>query len=91
MASSIRFHIDPRDVPPEKAARRLGLPLCRFLEILPRLLSRGFPPSDPDTGNYDLDAIDIWRSNRHKRDLPTNIQTLQSTGVVAERLRKMRG
>ena len=89
--ADIRFHIDPRDVPPEKAARRLGLSLERFEEILPRLLSRGFPPSDPDTGNFDLDAIDTWRSNRHRRDLPANVQALQSTGIVAERLRKMRG
>jgi hypothetical protein len=54
--STIRFQVEPRDVPPEKAARRMGLTLERFTELLPQLLSRGFPASDPDTGNYDLDA-----------------------------------
>src|SRR5690606_9130818 len=43
-AVTIRFQVDPRDVPPEKAARRLGLTLERFEDLLPRLLARGFPP-----------------------------------------------
>jgi DNA-binding IclR family transcriptional regulator len=63
--TAIRFQVEPRDVPPEKAARRMGLTLGRFTELLPQLLSRGFPASDPDTGNYDLDAIDAWRAARH--------------------------
>jgi hypothetical protein len=62
--SEIRFKVDPGDVAPEKAARRLGLTLPRFIEVLPRLLARGFPPADPDTGNFDLDAIDQWRKLR---------------------------
>ena len=62
--SEIRFRVEPGDVPPEKAARRLHLTLDRFTEILPRLLARGFPPADPDTGNFDLDAIDQWRKLR---------------------------
>jgi hypothetical protein len=62
--SEVRFRVDPADVPPEKAARRLHLTLERFNELLPRLLVRGFPPSDPDTGNFDLDAIDQWRKLR---------------------------
>jgi hypothetical protein len=64
IASEVRFRVDPGDVPPEKAARRLHVTLDRFNEILPRLLARGFPQADPDTGNFDLDAIDAWRKSR---------------------------
>lgn len=88
---SIRFKIDPRDIPPEKAARRLGLDLCHFDDILPRLLSRGFPPSDPDTGMYDLDAIDEWRARRHRRDLPKELANLNDSGLVKARLERMGG
>jgi Meiotically up-regulated gene 113 len=62
---SIRFHIEPRDVRPPVAARRLGLTLGAFEEALPSLLADGFPAVDETTGNYDLRAIDVW-SNRKK-------------------------
>ncbi|WP_404862103.1 hypothetical protein [Georhizobium sp. MAB10] len=87
----IRFLVDPRDVPPEKAARRLGLELEQFEQLLPRLLSRGFPPSDPDTGNYDLDAIDEWRARRHRRGLPPVEAHAQDSGLVRARLERMGG
>jgi hypothetical protein len=63
--SEIRFRVDPGDVPAEKAARRLHLSVERFQELLPRLVARGFPAADPDTGMYDLEAIDFWRRSRH--------------------------
>ncbi len=63
-ASEVRFRVDPGDVPPEKAARRLHLTLDRFTELLPRLLARGFPAPDPDTGYFALEAIDQWRKLR---------------------------
>lgn len=88
---TIRFAIEPRDVPPDKAARRLGIDMDQFEALLPRLLSRGFPPSDPDTGNYDLDAIDAWRASRHRRLLPTPSNTEHSPGLVQARLGAMRG
>jgi len=88
---ALRYPVDPRDVSPEKAARRLGLTLERFTLLLPRLMSRGFPPSDPDTGNFDLDAIDAWRSARHRRLLSTPTFNDHPTGLVASRLEKMRG
>ena len=88
---SIRFAIEPRDVPPEKAARRLGLEAERFAEVLPRLLSRGFPPSDPDTGNFDLDAIDAWRAARHRKPLPEAVCREHDAGLVAARLERMGG
>jgi hypothetical protein len=62
--SEVRFRVDPADVPPEKAARRLHLTLERFNELLPRLLARGFPAADPDTGCFALEAIDQWRKLR---------------------------
>ncbi len=62
----IRYRVDPRDVPSEKAARRLHLTLARFNELLPNLIKRRFPEPDPDTGMFDLDAIDLWRKSRHR-------------------------
>lgn len=87
----LRFQVEPRDVPPEKAARRMGLSLEQFTAILPRLLGRGFPPSDPDTGNYDLDEIDAWRAKRHNRTLPQSAPHAQPSGLVLARLEKMGG
>jgi hypothetical protein len=66
-AAEIRYRVDPADVPAEKAARRLHLTLERFNEVLPNLLKRGFPAADPDTGMFDLDAIDQWRKSRNPR------------------------
>lgn len=91
MTRSLRFPVTPGDVPPEKAARRLGLTLDRFSDLLPQLLRRGFPPSDPDTGNYDLDAIDAWRASRHQRLLRSSQTLEQSGGLVSARLEAMRG
>jgi hypothetical protein len=62
--SPIRFKIEPRDVPPSKAARRLHLTLEDFRLKLPELRKRGFPPPDPTTGNYYLPAIDQWMASR---------------------------
>ncbi|WP_152527605.1 MULTISPECIES: hypothetical protein [unclassified Afipia] len=65
VSHEIRFRVDPGDIPAEKAARRLHISLVRFNELLPNLLKRGFPAADPDTGNFDLDAIDQWRRLRN--------------------------
>lgn len=67
-ASQIRFRVDPADVPPEKAAKRLHLTPQQFNEVLPRLLERGFPAADETTGMYDLQAIDAWRARRLDAD-----------------------
>ena len=64
-SSPIRFRVDPRDVPAEKAARRLHLTLAEFEAKLPDLLGRSFPLQDPSTGMYDLAAIDEWMTARH--------------------------
>jgi hypothetical protein len=61
----MRFRIAPRDVPADQAAKRLGVSAAVFCEKLPNLLARGFPKPDPDTGNFDLDAIDQWCNSRN--------------------------
>lgn len=60
-----RIRLDPGDISPDAAARRMGLTRAEFDSVLPRLLSRGFPLADRDTGMFDLDAIDAWRRRRH--------------------------
>jgi hypothetical protein len=58
--NQVRFRVDPRGIPPAKAARRLGLTLALFDAKLAELYARDFPRPDPTTGNYDLVAIDAW-------------------------------
>ncbi len=69
-APSIRFRVDPGDIPAEKVARRLHLTLAQFDAVRPRLFMRGFPRPDPDTGMYCLEAIDRWRHLRHPSLFP---------------------
>lgn len=88
MTNSVRYRVDPRDVSPDKAARRLGLTLAEFQTLLPRLLSRGFPPPDIDTGNFDLDEIDSWRARRH-RPLPGGDAANQSVSRARDRIAAM--
>ena len=38
------------DVPPNKAASRMGLDVRGFESLLPELRRRGFPAADPTTG-----------------------------------------
>jgi hypothetical protein len=45
----MRFRIEPRDVPLEVAARRLGKTRGELEAVLPDLLARGFPQPDPTT------------------------------------------
>ncbi len=66
----LRFRVDPGDVPPEKAARRLFLTVGQFEASKEALFSRGFPRPDGTTGMYDLDAIDRWRGLRHPHLFP---------------------
>lgn len=62
---ALRFNIEARDVPPKEAAKRIGTSLEDFNAKLPKLIDRGFPRPDPDTGNFDLHAIDRWCDARH--------------------------
>jgi hypothetical protein len=60
MTGVTRPHVVPRDVPREAAAQRLGLSLGEFDACYDNLIARGFPRPDPDTKNFDLNAIDRW-------------------------------
>ena len=96
----VRARIQPGDIPPPAAAKRMGMTLAEFELVLPRLLARGFPGADRDTGMYDLDAIDAWRRRRNPHLFaeaspltpPPSGRDVQ--GIVAARLaeaRKARG
>lgn len=82
---ALRFHVEPRDVPACHAGRRLGLSEAEFSAALTQLLQRGFPPADPTTGRYDLDAIDAWRRGRHAQ-LFADPTKARDGSVVMERL-----
>lgn len=86
--AALRYPVEPRDVPPIKAARRLHLTLAEFQTRFSDLRSRGFPAPDPTTGNFDLKAIDLWMDNRSGiRDglTPTN-QAKDARAVAKGRL-----
>lgn len=87
LASRVRFPVDPRHVPPEKAARRLHLTLHEFESAWPRLRQRGFPAPDPDTGNYDLKAIDAWMDRQS--GLTEGNRPRDAQEVVFDRLRRI--
>jgi hypothetical protein len=88
----VRFRVEPRDAPVECAARRLGMPLAAFQEKLPNLVARGFPPPDPDTGNFDLHAIDRWCDSRHAHLFGGLLMQARDAGsVAASRIAAMRG
>jgi hypothetical protein len=92
MVGRTRFpSIAPRDVPGEIAARRLGQSLAEFNAIKPNLLARGFPQPDPDTGNYDLDAINRWCDARHPHlfGAGATMQARDARLVVSDRLKKL--
>jgi hypothetical protein len=88
----MRFHVEPRDIPEELAARRLGLTATAFRTKLPNLLVRGFPAPDPDTGNFDLLAVDKWCDARHPHLFGTGaiMQARDASDVVQDRIAKMR-
>lgn len=63
-STSIRFPVQPRLVPPVKAARFLHLTLAEFNGAIPALRKAGFPAPCPVTGHYDLLAIGAWQDRR---------------------------
>ena len=89
----MRVRIEPRDVAPEAASRRLGMTLPEFNARLPNLIARGFPQADPDSGNYDLHAVDRWCDARHPHLFGgggSAIEARDAKDVVHDRLAKMR-
>src|SRR5262245_51345491 len=89
----IRHRVDPRDIPPDKAARRLGLPLEQFKCKLVDLLRHGFPSADPTTAMYDLRAIDSWMDDRHdsahRHGLTSGKPPSNAAEVCGERFRRL--
>jgi hypothetical protein len=92
-SSRIRFRVDPRDVPLEKAARRLHLTTAEFRAKLPALLGRGFPQPDPTTGMFDLAAIDAWMDGRHSLSSSNGLtapkSSINALEVCGDRLRRL--
>jgi hypothetical protein len=89
--TDMRFRVEPRDVPAEAAARRLGKSRAELEAALPDLLARGFPQPDPTTGNFDLAAIDRWCDARHPHLFGgSTMQARDARDVVADRLAKLR-
>jgi hypothetical protein len=87
----MRFRIEPRDVPPEAAARRLGKTFAEFDAALPDLVARGFPQADPTTGNFGLAAI-RWCDARHPHLFggAAAMQARDAKDVVQNRLAKLK-
>ena len=93
MSSRPRFRIQPGDVPLASAAERMGMAVDAFQAALPRLHARGFPKPDIDTGNYDLDAIDVWRRSRHHHLFSSQgeLGARDASDVVHDRIAALRG
>jgi hypothetical protein len=70
IGASLRYRIEPRDVPLAKAARKLGLTVTQFNGVKDELFARGFPRPDPTTGHYDLKAIEAWQDARSGLSIP---------------------
>lgn len=89
-----RSVVDLRDVPATDAARRLGLDVDTFTAKLPNLIERGFPRADPDTGCFDLIAVDRWCDTRHPHLFGGNaakVEARDANVVAMERIAKLRG
>ena len=86
------FRVNPRDVPAKIAARRLGMTEAKFKVVLPSLTARAFPKLDPDTGLFDLVAIEKWCDARHAHLFGgTPVMQARDAGTVApERIETLR-
>ena len=56
------------------------------------VFARGFPRPDPDTRNFDLQAIDRWMDSRnpHLFGIGAQMQARDASTVVKDRLAKLR-
>ena len=85
--ATIRFKVEPRDIPAAKAARRLHLSLDEFRAKLLELVSRGFPPADPTTGMFYLPTIDEWMASRFKLTADSTLGNDRS--LIDERIARL--
>ena len=92
MTGGMRITAKPRDVRPADAARRLGIDVAEFNDKLPNLLARGFPQPDPDTGHFDMVAIDRWCDARHPHLFGGEavMQARDASVVAKDRIAKLR-
>lgn len=87
----MRFRVEPRDVPASEAAKRLGMTFADFNARLAKLIARGFPKADPDTGNFDLHAIDRWCDARHSHLFGgATLGARDASAVAGDRIANMR-
>lgn len=71
--SQVRFVVNPRLVPANKAARRLHLTYAEFQAKRASLYRAGFPRACDITGHYDLVAIDAWLDSRSSGLAPGDV------------------
>ena len=92
IGGNIRYQVNPRDVPPEKAARRLHLTVSQFDLVREDLFARGFPVPDATTGMYDLKAIDDWMDRRSgmANTLTADASPRNAQEVFDDRVRRLR-
>ncbi len=82
------------DVPASAVAARLGLPLDDFEMQQDALAARGFPPADPTTGCYCIEAVDRWRLQRHAPlfpELTAGQEAAHADTVFKERMTRLYG
>lgn len=66
--------------------------LAKFNEAYPNLEARGFPKADPDTGNFDLAAMDRWCDTRNPHLFTTGatLGARDAGDVCSDRIAAMR-
>lgn len=90
--NQIRFIVEPRLVPPTKAARRLHLTLAEFNLKREALYRAGFPQACSVTGHYDIKAIDEWldrRSGVASEGAPDTIDGQDATAYMMARIAEL--
>ncbi|TIX12656.1 MAG: hypothetical protein E5V41_23480 [Mesorhizobium sp.] len=84
--ASVRFVVEPRLIPPEKAARRLHLTPAEFEAKRTALYQHGFPMPVPVVEHFDLLAIDAWLDRVSSLGATADGAVVDPARLVAERL-----
>lgn len=75
-------------------AERLGITVAEFERVRAELEERGFPPADPTTGCYAVEAVDVWRLRRYPPLFPSLAAApaaADAGAVFHDRIRRLRG